>query len=220
MGTDLILPNSSLQFRAGLCDQPRAVAVLHGGVVTGFRVPCRLRRCQGCGDVRLNRATVGVWTAALLGEMICEGRIENEDRQATQKRIGRRGYQVRVFPQQGNLSVIFTTDPREGSLVLPPDLPLRLVLAWQNMVRAGGRCGGSRRWATPSMTRAASPDRQFLGITTFSIEQQAAALRELLGDHYSIVCVDDRWSLRLPDDLAITDVIERLKLTKPRKHPR
>lgn len=208
MKPSTIIADCGLTFSSSRCEYPRTIAVLRNSALTGFEIPCRLLRCSGCGDVRLNRATVGVWETALLGECIYRGVVADTDREALQKRVMRRKYLIRLFPTADHTSRFFTTDPREGNLVHPSDLPLMLVEAWQTMVDARKPCGGSRGWTAPTIPKSMPRDQKCLGISMQPIEMQAETLKSYYGDRLQISFSDGRWSVILPPDLS-PDVLRR-----------
>lgn len=208
MAATPIIPEAGLIFQASTCANPRTVAVLRDSTIIGFRIPCRLRRCRGCGDVRLNRATAGVWESALHGECIYHGVVADEAREALQKRVVRRKYLIRLFPTSETTSRYFTTDPREGDQILPPDLPLKLVEAWQEMVDAKRRCGGSRGWTAPAIRKSMPQDQKCLGISMQSIDKQAEFLMSTYGDRLQVSCSEGRWSFVLPTDMS-AEVVRR-----------
>jgi hypothetical protein len=210
MTASLINPESGLTFSSSSCQYPRSIAVLRDSTMTGFLVPCRLLKCSGCGDVRLNRATAGVWQTALNGECIFFGVVAGEHREALQKRVNRRGYLIRLFPTADGHCRFFTTDPREGLLILPPEMPRALTDAWQEMTAAKKRCGGSRAWIAPEIKRSMPKNQRCLGMSMLPIDQQAETLRRLYGDRLHVSFVDERWTCTLPSDVSAEVIRKRL----------
>lgn len=210
MTASLIIPESGLTFSPSTCQYPRTIAVLRDSTMTGFQVPCRLLRCSGCGDVRLNRATAGVWETALNGECVFQGVVSDERRAALQKRVTRHGHLIRLFPTKDGSCRFFTTDPAEGVLIEPPDLVSALLDAWEEMIAAKRRCGGSRAWTAPAIKRSMPTNQQCLGMSMLPIDRQAETLRTLYGDRLQVSFVDGKWSCVLPPDLSADAIRKRL----------
>lgn len=214
MNIPLIDPDAGLVFKSQNCTRIRTAAVQRGNRLSGVCIPCRLRYCPGCGGVRLNRATAAILATASLGECIYAGYIDDADREAVSKRIKRRGYVCRLFPRDDGTTACFSTDPREGQVVTPDELPFALQFAWNATASAGRKCGGTRAWTIPFDEPVPPHDRVFLGLTGVPFSRHKEILERILGDGVAVV-VDDRWSVDVKDPDQKRELTRTLRLMSP-----
>lgn len=214
MDVVMLNPAAGLHYRSQTCNRPRIAAVQRGSQLSGVCVPCRHSNCPGCAAVRLNRTTAAVLTSAAAGETVYMRDMAEEEREATQKRIKRRGFVCKVYPQGDGTCVLASTDPREGVPLDADELALQLEYAWLRMSAAGRRMGGSRGWKVPINDTNAPVDRTFLGLAGVPISRHQEVLKGILGEQAPVVG-EERWSAQVPDDEVVQEIVRALRVIGP-----